>query len=285
MNGAAFQHWITALAGNKPSPLVMGILNLTPNSFSDGGRFLTVHQAYDQAQTMINQGASFIDIGGEASNPSSQPISVQEELDRVLPVIEKIRTDTDICLSIDTYKPAVMQAAIAAGANIINDIKALQEPQAMAMAAKLQVPVCLMHMQGLPATMQLNPHYPLGVVAEINQFFEEKIATCLEHGLLANHLILDPGIGFGKSLAHNLSILKNLALFKQHGLPILLGASRKQCLGSVVNKPVQQRLIAGIAVAIHAMKEGVAIIRTHDVDETQQALAMIKAIDSTEGHA
>ena len=260
-------------------PLVMGILNVTPDSFSDGGRYADRQAALTHARAMITSGADLLDIGGESSKPNAAPVSVEEELSRVIPIIESIRRESTICLSIDTVKPQVMRAAVAAGVDMINDISALQSDEALATAVELAVPVCLMHMQGDPATMQQAPSYPNGVVQEINQFFVDRVTCCVNAGIRRENLILDPGFGFGKTTEHNLTFLKDLAQFQQHQLPLLLGVSRKSTLGKVSNKPVNERLIAGIAVAVWASLRGVAIIRTHDVAETVEALTMIQAIE------
>lgn len=256
----------------------MGILNITPDSFSDGGQFLEIDAAYQHAQEMIAQGADIIDIGGESSRPGAKPLSAGDELRRVIPVIERIRKDSDVCISIDTYKAEVMEAAIRAGASMINDIKALTEANALVTAAQLNVPICLMHMHGAPETMQDNPHYVNHVTAEVQRFFEERIEACLNAGIPREHLILDPGFGFGKSVLDNLLLVKELHKFQTHNLPILLGASRKSTIGAILKTDVSARLTGGVALAIFAALQGVGIIRTHDVGETNQALTMIDAI-------
>ena len=258
----------------------MGVLNITPNSFSDGGRYQNLQTACERALEMVQQGADLIDIGGEASNPYTryEPISVDEELSRVIPVISAIRERSDVCISIDTYKAAVMEQAVAAGASMINDIMALQGENALDTARRLDVPVCLMHMQRTPQTMQDAPDYPNGVVDEINEFFSARIEACIKAGIAEKHLILDPGIGFGKSTSHNLSILNHLSAFNQHQFPVLLGVSRKGFICQVLNKGVSERMIGGLSVALYAVMQGVKIIRTHDVDETSQALRMLDSI-------
>ncbi|MDX1837782.1 dihydropteroate synthase [Legionella taurinensis] len=287
MNNSEFLNWLTHYARTysipvSAKPLIMGVLNITPDSFADGGRYLNPDAALQQALTMRDAGADIIDLGGESSQPGARAVSIQEQLDRVLPVIEKIRQESDICLSIDTTRAEVMRAAVAAGADLINDIKALSEEGALAAAAELKVPVCLMHMKGIPETMQENPYYSKDVVDEINDFFIDRIERCTQAGIAPQHLILDPGFGFGKSVQHNLWLTKHIQRFQQHGLPLLLGASRKSTLGAVLNKAVEERLIGSIAVAVFAGLQGVAIIRTHDVDETNQALSMIDAIVQAE---
>ena len=259
-------------------PLVMGILNVTPDSFSDGGRYFDVDDALNQAEVMIAAGADLVDIGGESSRPGAELISLDEELMRVIPVIERLRACTDIALSIDTCKPLVMRAAIEAGASLINDIEALQAPGALAEVAQLQVPVCLMHMQGKPASMQIHPTYAEGIVSAIHAFFAARIEACLSAGVLHHNLILDPGFGFGKTCAQNLLLTQQLSVFQTYGLPLLYGASRKSTIGSVLNQPVTHRLAGGLGLAVFAALQGVSIIRTHDVGETQQALCMVDAV-------
>ncbi len=258
----------------------MGILNVTPNSFSDGGLFLTENQACQHAQILIQQGVDIIDIGGESSKPGAETVSVVEEIARVIPVIERIRTFSDVCISIDTCKSEVMEAAVLAGASIINDISALTGAGAIETAAGLNVPVCLMHMQGVPKSMQDNPHYALDIIDEINCFFQQRIDACLNAGIRRDNLILDPGFGYGKTVQHNLLIVKRLHEFKSHQLPLLLGVSRKSTIGTVLKKTVHQRLPGSIATAVYAALHGVSIIRTHDVDETNQALQMVHAISN-----
>lgn len=287
MNNSEFLNWLnhyTKIHSSPVSskPLIMGVLNVTPDSFADGGRYIDPNAALQQALRMVDAGVDLIDLGGESSQPGARAVSIQEQLERVLPVIEKIRQESDICLSIDTTKAVVMRAAVAAGAGMINDIKALSEEGALAAAAELNVPVCLMHMNGIPETMQENPYYSKDVVDEINDFFLDRIERCTQAGIVPQHLILDPGFGFGKSVQHNLWLTKHIQRFQRHGLPLLLGASRKSTLGAVLNKAVEQRLIGSIAVAVFAGLQGVAIIRTHDVDETNQALSMIDAIVQAE---
>ncbi len=274
------------LTPDSPSdnPLIMGILNVTPDSFSDGGHFLSVDNACEHAFQLITQGVDIIDIGGQSTRPGAQQVSVDAELKRVIPVIEQIRFDSDICISIDTNKPEVMEAAVNAGANLINDVYALRTDGALSMAAKLAVPVCLMHMQGEPQNMQDDPHYADGVLNEIMHFFKERITECERQGINRQNIILDPGFGFGKRVHDNLLLVKKLDIFSSFGLPLLLGASRKSTIGAILGKKIGDRLIGSIAVAVYAALKGVGIIRTHDVDETKQALYMINMIcraDST----
>lgn len=262
----------------RAQPLVMGILNITPDSFSDGGDFLKKDAAIRQAEIMLEEGADFLDLGAESSRPGAVPVSVEQELERLIPVIQHLSAAHDVVLSVDTYKPEVMRESVQAGAGMINDIYALRSPGALEMAAKLDVPVCLMHMQGTPHTMQTNPEYPDGVVLSIQKFFEARIAACLEAGLKREHLILDPGFGFGKTVAHNLKLTQQLRAFQTHGLPILLGVSRKSTLGAVLQQDVAHRLPGALGVTVFAALQGLAIIRTHDVGATKQALKIVDAI-------
>lgn len=283
MNSKQFICWLNrksqlSSGASFEQPLIMGVVNVTPDSFSDGGKFLSMDRACEQAFHLISQGADLIDIGGESTKPGSVAVPVDIELNRVIPVIEQIRRNSDICISIDTGKPEVMEAAVGAGANIINDIYALRAEGALAMAAKLDVPVCLMHMQGEPHNMQDNPYYPNGVLAAVMQFFAERVAECERVGINKKQLILDPGFGFGKQVQDNLHLVNKLEKFATLELPLLLGVSRKSTIGAVLGKDVNDRLIGGIALAIYAALKGVGIIRTHDVDETRQALHMTDSI-------
>lgn len=258
------------------TPLIMGILNVTPDSFYDGGQYLQSDAAYTHAQQMIAAGADVLDIGGESSRPGAVVISAQEELDRVLPVIERIRAADPIALSIDTYKPQVMQAAISAGVACINDIYALQTPGALDIVAHSDTPICLMHMQGMPSTMQDAPHYSQDVVVDIDAFFEQRITACLDAGIARSRLILDPGFGFGKTVQHNLQMVQRIAQFQRHNLPVLLGVSRKSTIGKILEQPPEGRMVGGLTLAIYAMLVGVSIIRTHDVLETKQAFTLLQ---------
>lgn len=285
MNSQQFYQWChqTFLPASSTlaylrKPLIMGVLNATPDSFSDGGYYTDIHRAHDRAMAMILSGADIIDVGGESTKPGAISVSCAEELARVIPLVERIRAESDICISIDTSKAEVMQAAITAGASWVNDITALADDGAMAVVSRLNIPVCLMHMQGSPPSMQDNPHYPVDVIDELNSFFHQRIEACLKAGLHREHLILDPGFGFGKSVQHNLRLVKCLSTFQQHGLPLLLGISRKSTIGAVLQKTVFERLSGSIAVTVFAALQGVSIIRTHDVDETNQALQMLHAI-------
>ena len=259
------------------SPAVMGVLNVTPDSFSDGGRHSTIDVALQRAEQMAEQGAAIIDVGGESTRPGARAVSEQEELDRVLPVIEAIRRAIDLPISIDTSKPGVMRAAVAAGASIINDVFALQADGALHAAVELQQPVCLMHMQGEPRTMQKEPQYE-DVVAEVTQFLRERVAQCVQAGLGRELIIVDPGFGFGKRPAHNVELLAGLSRVTQIGVPVLVGLSRKSTLGKITGKDVSQLMPASIAAAVLAVQQGVRIVRAHDVAETVDALRVATAV-------
>jgi dihydropteroate synthase len=259
------------------SPAVMGVLNVTPDSFSDGGRYSTVDVALRHAQQMAEQGAAIIDVGGESTRPGARAVNEQEELDRVLPVIEALRRIIDLPISIDTSKPGVMRAAVAAGASIINDVYALQADGALQAAVELQQPVCLMHMQGEPRTMQKEPQYD-DVVAEVTQFLRERVAQCVQAGLGRELIIVDPGFGFGKRPAHNVELLAGLSRVTEIGVPVLVGLSRKSTLGKITGKDVSQLMPASIAAAVLAVQQGAQIVRAHDVAETVDALRVAAAV-------
>jgi dihydropteroate synthase len=258
-------------------PLVMGIVNVTPDSFSDGGRHWQRDAAIAHAQQLIAEGADMLDIGGESTRPGAQPVSVQEEMDRVLPVIESLR-GASVPVSIDTCKPQVMQAAIAAGVQMVNDINALQGATAMNVVAAGNVAVCLMHKQGNPQTMQLQPDYQ-NVVSEVSDFLRDRIAAVEVAGIGRNRIVIDPGFGFGKTLAHNLALLRELATLTELGVPILAGLSRKSMLGALTGQDVGQRLPASIAAALIAVQRGAAIVRVHDVRATVDALKVWQAVE------
>lgn len=259
-------------------PLIMGILNITPDSFSDGGHYLSLSNAVARAKQMVAEGVDIIDIGGESTRPGAENIvNAEEELKRIIPVIRALKNEIDTPISVDTYKPEVMQAAIEAGANMINDIYALQKPGALEVISKYKVPVCLMHMKGEPSTMQQKPAYE-NVIDEINDFFAQRIKACENAGINKNRLILDPGFGFGKTTEHNALLTKKLDLFSTFELPILFGASRKASIGAILNKPASERLYGSIAVAVMAAIKGAAIIRVHDVAETVDALKVSNVI-------
>ena len=260
-------------------PRVMGILNLTPDSFSDGGQFLEPARALEQAQRMVEAGADIIDIGGESTRPGAPKVSVEQELARVLPIIERLAADLSVPLSLDTYKPDVMRAGIAAGVGLINDINALRDPQALTvLAAAPQVAVCLMHMQGTPQTMQQQLQYQ-DVVQEVTAFLAERLQACEQAGIARARLVLDPGYGFGKTVAHNYQLLRaQPQLIQALGLPILAGLSRKSMLGAVTGRGVEQRLAASVAAATLAAVNGAQIIRVHDVAATVDALNVYQAL-------
>jgi len=260
-------------------PAVMGILNVTPDSFSDGGRFLSRDNARRQAEAMSSGGASIIDIGGESTRPGSTGVDEQQELDRVLPAIEAVREVTDLPVSIDTSKPGVMRAAVSAGAAMINDVMALQAEGALRMAAELGVPVCLMHMKGSPRTMQQDPVYD-DVVGEVAAFLETRVDACVAAGLPADRIVVDPGFGFGKSPVHNIELLANLRQLRARGRPLLVGISRKATLGELTGRPVDERMPASIAAAVIAVLQGAAIVRVHDVPATVDALKVATAVQS-----
>jgi dihydropteroate synthase len=258
---------------------VMGILNVTPDSFSDGGSFNTINKALSHAQLMCEQGASIIDVGGESTRPGSLSVSIQQELDRVIPVIEKINQQLDVIISIDTSKAEIMQEAHNAGAGLINDVTALQGENSLTMAAELNLPICLMHMQGLPRSMQAAPVYE-NIVDDLVQFFNQRIEVCGQYGIKKDQLIIDPGFGFGKTLEHNLLLLKKISVFKQLDLPILIGLSRKSLLQHVTQRPVNERLAGSISLAVIAALNGGTIFRVHDVKETIDALKVVEAVSS-----
>lgn len=257
-------------------PRIMGILNVTPDSFSDGGQFTSLDIALQQAEQMLNEGASIIDIGGESTRPGAADVSLEDELDRVIPVIEAIKQRFDALVSIDTSKAAVMEVAVANGADLINDVRALQNPGCVEVAAKAQVPICLMHMQGLPRTMQDNPQYE-DVVADVKQFFVERITVCERAGIDRNNIILDPGFGFGKTLEQNYQLLANQKQLLDLGLPVLAGISRKSMIGNLLNRPVEERLAGSLSAAVIAAMNGARIIRVHDVKETVDAIKVLNA--------
>ena len=251
-------------------PRIMGILNITPDSFSDGSRFNQLDRALFHAEKMIAEGAAIIDVGGESTRPGAAYVSEQEELDRVVPVIEQLSQKLDVMISIDTYKPAVMAAACRAGAHLINDIKALQEPDALKIAVQSQALICLMHMQGEPQSMQNHPVYK-DVVEEVSYFLNNRVAECLAAGIAPEKLLLDPGFGFGKTLEQNYELLGRLNEV-QSDYPLLIGVSRKSMIGNLLNRSVDERLAGSIAAALYALAQGARIIRVHDVQATCDAV-------------
>ena len=264
-------------------PIVMGILNVTPDSFSDGGKFVDVSGAIEHALRMIDQGAGMIDVGGESTRPGAADVSEEEEIRRVIPVIEALATQASVPISIDTSKPSVMSAAVAAGASLINDVRALQEPGALEAAAKTDAAVCLMHMQGQPRTMQHEPRYD-DVVGEVTAFLEQRVQACEAAGIGRDRLVLDPGIGFGKRLEHNLALLAHLPELGRSGLPLLVGVSRKSMFQALLGRPVEQRLAGGLAAATAAVLSGAAILRVHDVAETVDAVKVAQALRAAGYH-
>ena len=258
------------------APVVMGIVNVTPDSFSDGGDYAQFEQACRHVDNMVKQGALIIDVGGESTRPGATEVSVEQELERVIPIIEYTAKTHNVWISIDTSKATVMEAAVNAGAHLINDVRALQEPGALEVAAKLNVPVCLMHMQGQPRTMQDAPHYD-DVIADINQFFEQRVSACVAEGIKRENIVLDPGFGFGKSLAHNYELLNRISEFSVFNLPILAGLSRKSMFGQLLGREVSQRLSATLAGNMLAIQSGAKIVRVHDVQETCDMIAVLDA--------
>jgi dihydropteroate synthase len=256
---------------------VMGVINTTPDSFSDGGRFDSFDKAFAHARQLIGEGVDILDIGGESTRPGSQQVDLEQELARTVPLIKAIREISDIPISIDTSKPGVMQAAVNAGATMINSIWALQLDDSLQIAADLAVPVCLMHMQGTPETMQQNPRYT-NVVGEVLDFLKARMDAALDAGVAQQHIIVDPGFGFGKTIEHNLLLLASLSVFRQLGVPVLAGLSRKSMIGKILDKPADQRLYGSLSVAVMAAMLGVDILRVHDVAETLDAIAMVKAL-------
>jgi dihydropteroate synthase len=261
------------------TPKVMGILNVTPDSFSDGGVFNLLDNGLAQASLMLDEGADIIDIGGESTRPGAQEVSVQQELDRVMPVIESIYQRFDTIISIDTSKAQVMTAAVNAGASLINDVRALQESGALTAAVEANVPVCLMHMQGQPRVMQHNPLYD-DVVKHVMTFLQQRISVCVEAGIAKEQIIVDPGFGFGKSLEHNYQMLANIEEFQQLNVPVLAGMSRKSMIGSLLQREIGDRLAGNVAVAAVAAQKGAQIIRVHDVKETVDAVKIINMINA-----
>ena len=258
------------------SPQIMGILNFTPDSFSDSGQFFQLDKALVQVETMLQQGASIIDIGGESTRPMAEEVTLEQELERVIPLVEAVRQRFDCWISVDTSKARVMQEAANAGMDLINDIRALREPNALQTAVQLGLPVCIMHMQGQPRTMQLNPHYD-DVVADVLKFMQQRTEQCLASGIKKENLIWDPGFGFGKSVQHNYRLLQQLSVFCEQGYPVLAGISRKSMIGAVLDKTVEQRTVGSVVAALIAAMKGACILRVHDVGETADALKIWQA--------
>ncbi len=273
------EHLISSLLSGKNLPIVMGILNITPDSFSDGNEYNDLSKSLKYVHKMIKQGASIIDVGGESTRPGAEQISIQEELDRILPVIKSIRENSTITISVDTRNAEVAEKAILAGANIVNDISALRHDENMLkVLQKYQdVGIILMHMQGKPETMQQNPAYA-DVVSEIVSFFKERIDYCLINGICSDRIMIDPGIGFGKNLEHNLSILANLEAFKVLGLPIVMGASRKRFINDISPSDPSERLGGSLGTTLLALEAGIDVVRVHDVHEHVQFLNILKSV-------
>ncbi|MDR5609272.1 dihydropteroate synthase [Arsenophonus sp.] len=257
-------------------PVVMGILNVTPDSFSDGGIYNRYDYALKHVASMVNHGAAIIDIGGESTRPGASEVSLQQELDRVIPIIEAVTDRFDVWVSVDTSKAVVMTEAARAGAHIINDVRSLHEPGALEAAAETGLPICIMHMLGQPKTMQQTPDYK-NVVVEVKQYLSDEIERCEVAGIAKNRLIIDPGFGFGKNLVHNYQLLAKLNEFHAFGVPLLVGMSRKSMIGELLDVPLEERLIGGIACAVIAAMQGAQIIRAHDVKETVQAMKIVQA--------
>ena len=268
------------IAGTKrlslASPVVMGILNVTPDSFSDGGKFSSFELACQHADDMVAQGALIIDIGGESTRPGAADVTVEDELARVIPLVEYVAKHHDVWISVDTSKPEVMRQAVNAGAHLINDVRALLEPGALETAAQLNVPICLMHMQGAPRSMQTAPEYQ-DVVVDVTEFLRERIQACIDAGIPRERLLIDPGFGFGKTLEHNYELLAKLERFEQFELPILIGLSRKSMIGNLLARPTSERLAGSLAGAMIAAQKGAHIIRVHDVPETVDMLKVLQA--------
>ncbi|WP_159655726.1 dihydropteroate synthase [Vibrio atypicus] len=263
------------------TPQVMGILNVTPDSFSDGGKFNSLDNALTQAKAMVDAGVTIIDIGGESTRPGAPDVALEEELQRVIPIIRAIRQQSDVWISIDTSKAEVMRQAAEVGADIINDVRALQEPGALEVAAKTGLPICLMHMQGQPRTMQANPHYD-DLLLEVGEFLEERISACESVGISRDQLILDPGFGFGKTIEHNYHMLAHLEQFHKFGLPLLAGMSRKSMIFKLLDKAPDQCVAASVSCATIAAMKGAQIIRVHDFEQTLDAVKIVSMV--TQNH-
>ena len=262
-------------------PQVMGILNVTPDSFSDGGRFAARDAALCHAVRMVAAGATLIDVGGESTRPGARPVSPVEELERVAPVVEAIAAELDVVISLDTSTPAVMREGARLGAGLINDVRALRRDGALEAAADSGLPVCLMHMLGEPGNMQQNPQYH-DVVDEVCDFLARRMSACVEAGIPVERIVLDPGFGFAKTLAHNLSLFKRLEALHELGRPLLVGVSRKSMIGQALGREVHERLSGGLALAALAVAKGACILRVHDVAETVDAVRMIAAVQAAE---
>lgn len=262
----------------RPQAVIMGVINTTPDSFSDGGQFIDREVAVRHAVRLIEEGADILDIGGESTRPGAQNVSEQEELDRVIPVVETLVYETSAPISIDTYKPAVMRAAVSAGAAMINDVNALREEGALSVIVETGVPVCLMHMLSKPKTMQQSPEYS-DVVSSVTEFLRERIEECISVGIPSDNLIADPGIGFGKTLAHNLALLQAVSDIRaQLNCELLIGVSRKSMIDNLLNRPVGERLPASLGLAVQAVLNGAKIVRVHDVRASYDAIRSVEAV-------
>lgn len=261
-------------------PLIMGIVNVTPDSFSDGGRYLDTPAAIAHARQLAEEGADILDIGGESTRPGAQPLPVDEEMQRVLPVLDALR-DLAVPLSVDTRKPEVMRAALAHGAAMINDIQALVSPDALEAVRASECAVCLMHMQGDPQTMQAAPHYD-DVVAQVREFLAQRVQACEAAGIARQRIVIDPGFGFGKNHRHNLDLLRALGTFADLGVPVLAGLSRKSLLGKITGRQASERLAGSVALALLAVQRGAAIVRVHDVAATRDALLVQQAVSNAD---
>lgn len=262
-------------------PHVMGILNITPDSFSDGGRFARRDAALQHAEAMLAAGATLIDVGGESTRPGARAVSVLEELERVAPIVEAIAARLDVVISVDTSTPAVIRESARLGAGLINDVRSLQRDGALDAALDSGLPVCLMHMRGEPTTMQQDPHYA-DIVTEVHDFLRERMDACIAAGIAAQRIILDPGFGFAKTLEHNLSLFKHLQVLHKLGRPLLVGVSRKSMIGKVLGREVDERLFGGLALAALAVTKGAQILRVHDVAQTVDVVRMLAAVEAAQ---
>lgn len=262
-------------------PQIMGVLNVTPDSFSDGGRFSRVDAALEQALKLVDEGASIIDIGGESTRPGAAKVGVQQELDRVMPVVERLQKESDVFISLDTSTPVVMREGLACGVQMINDVRAFQREGALDAIKGSSAYFCVMHMQGEPDTMQAAPQYE-SVVDEVMAFLKGRTACLLDAGIAFDRVLLDPGFGFGKTLGHNYSLLKHLDALKVLGSPLLVGVSRKSMIGSVLDKPVEQRVVGSVAAALLALERGATILRVHDVAQTMDAVKVWSALQAAD---
>lgn len=258
-------------------PAVMGVVNVTPDSFSDGGRFFDPDRAVDHALALAGEGADIVDIGGESTRPGAEEVTADQELERVIPIIEAVRARADVIVSIDTSKPRVMAEAVAAGADVVNDVYALRAEGALDAVRELGVPACLMHMQGTPRTMQANPTYQ-DVVSEVHEFLAARLRACIDAGIPAGRLVVDPGFGFGKTIEHNLALLRGLRALGDLGVPVLAGLSRKSFVGRITGRDMDDRVAGSVAFALAAVREGASIVRVHDVKETVDALKVWQAV-------